>query len=732
MIKKLTKILSIILFIVILAGLYLSFIGVKTDKFNESITSRIFKINKEINLSLKDIKFLLNPFNFTVNITTKDPTIFLSDGELKIRSIKTNVSLKALILDEFSLDELQILTKRIRLNDAVLLARTFKNSTQLFLLDKVIEGGFLEANIKLKFDGDGNVKENYQINGFIKNAKLNFLNQLNANNLNVNFNISKNEYSLTEINTKINNVQFSSPLIEVNKKKNLFFITGKIFTEEKNFSRDQLGNSFGTFLNNPNIEKVRFSSENDISFKVSKNLKFNDLKIKSKINLDQLIVKNNFVNLKPFLPNLDEFISFENHKIIIDYKKDKIDIKGNGEILIKDKRDSINYKVVKNNGNYTFDTKVNLKNNKLLINFLDYEKKKDLDSLILINGYVQNNNLINFNSISLIEKNNTISFRNLNLSKDFKIINIDNFDFNYLNNKKIKNKLSLKKNNLNYAIEGESFDATNLINQIMTSDDSNFSLFNDLNSKITIKINKTYIDEVNFINNLSGVLNFKNNKINDLDLKSTFPNNKKISFSIKTNEKQEKITKLSTDYPKPLVKRYDFIKGFEEGFLVFQSTKKNTTSDSLLTIDNFKVKEVPGFAKLLSLASLQGIADLLTGEGIRFTDLEMKFSNKKGLTTINEMYAIGPAVSILMDGYVESKGLISLRGTMVPATTINRSIASIPLLGNILIGKKTGEGVFGVSFKIKGTPKKLKTTVNPVKTLTPRFITRTLEKIKKN
>ena len=110
----------------------------------------------------------------------------------------------------------------------------------------------------------------------------------------------------------------------------------------------------------------------------------------------------------------------------------------------------------------------------------------------------------------------------------------------------------------------------------------------------------------------------------------------------------------------------------------------------------------------------------------------MKFSNKKGLTTIEEMYAIGPAVSILMDGYIESKKLVSLRGTLVPATTINRSIASIPLLGNILIGKKTGEGVFGVSFKIKGDPKDLKTTVNPIKTLTPRFITRTLEKIKKN
>ena len=45
--------------------------------------------------------------------------------------------------------------------------------------------------------------------------------------------------------------------------------------------------------------------------------------------------------------------------------------------------------------------------------------------------------------------------------------------------------------------------------------------------------------------------------------------------------------------------------------------------------------------------------------------------------------------------------------------------------------KKIGEGVFGVSFKVKGYPDNLKTTVNPVKTLTPRFITRALENAKK-
>ena len=109
----------------------------------------------------------------------------------------------------------------------------------------------------------------------------------------------------------------------------------------------------------------------------------------------------------------------------------------------------------------------------------------------------------------------------------------------------------------------------------------------------------------------------------------------------------------------------------------------------------------------------------------------MDFDNKKDLMTINEIYAIGPAISILMDGYVQGKNLVSLRGTLVPATTINKFIGSIPILGKILVGTKTGEGVFGVSFKIKGQPKNFKTTVNPIKTLTPSFDIKTLEKIKK-
>ena len=45
---------------------------------------------------------------------------------------------------------------------------------------------------------------------------------------------------------------------------------------------------------------------------------------------------------------------------------------------------------------------------------------------------------------------------------------------------------------------------------------------------------------------------------------------------------------------------------------------------------------------------------------------------------------------------------------------------------------EVGEGLFGISFKMKGVSGKIKTTINPIKTLTPRFIQKIIEKDKKS
>jgi len=732
MIKKIIKILLLTFSILVLGIFYLSIFGVKTNKFNNQITNNFLKINKKINLNLNDVNYLLNPYNFTINIKIQNPQILLQGKSLDVKNIQTNISLKSLINDQFLINDLKIKTKEIKLSDLITLARVFQNSPQFFFLSNIIKDGFVISNINLEFDEKGKIKKNYKIEGSVKKAKLNILNQLKFQDLNFSFGIEKNTFSLNAMDAILNDINISSPSIKIKKRKKSFFVKGKFSSSKKNFNIAELKAFFTNSFNKVDIRKIEFSSNNNFSFNINKKLKLDNFKIESIVDLGNLIFKEESLKLKLYLPNFVEEIKLKEHKIVVNYNNNKLHIKGSGNVLLEDKQDNLSYQIIKDNNSISFDSKINLKNNSLLIDFLDYEKKENQNSLVSIKGNFKNNKKIRFDLIALKELNNEIVINGLDLNENFKIMNIENLNINYINNKKILNKLNLKKNNSNFIIDGESFDASKIINNIMDNDEQSLSLFHSLNSKIKIKIKKTYIDEINYINNLYGNINFDNNKLTNLKLDSIFPNKKKINLSIITNDNLEIITKLTSGYPKPLIKRYNFIKGFEEGNLSFYSLKKKGLSNSVLTIDNFKVKKVPVFAKLLSLASLQGMADLLTGEGIRFTDFEMIFSNQKGLTKIEELYAIGPAVSIIMDGYIETNKIVSLRGTLVPATTINRTIASIPLLGKILVGGKTGEGVFGVSFKIKGTSKNLKTTVNPVKTLTPRFITRTLEKIKKN
>ena len=84
-----------------------------------------------------------------------------------------------------------------------------------------------------------------------------------------------------------------------------------------------------------------------------------------------------------------------------------------------------------------------------------------------------------------------------------------------------------------------------------------------------------------------------------------------------------------------------------------------------------------------------------------------------------------------MEGYQDKK-VTSLRGTLIPAKTLNNMISKIPVIGDIIIPKEIGEGLFGISFKMKGPKGKIKTTINPIRTITPRFIQKIIDRKKYN
>mgnify|MGYP001345433640 CR=1 FL=1 len=357
--------------------------------------------------------------------------------------------------------------------------------------------------------------------------------------------------------------------------------------------------------------------------------------------------------------------------------------------------------------------------------------KIDIKSNINLKGSYLIGKKTKIERLSFKENQNKFELNQLTLDKDFKIKKIKKINLTYLDQDLRENEISILNNDNVYNLVGLKFNANSLIEYLINNDSSNdLKIFNQ-DFTLNVKIDQVYLDKEYVLNNLVGNLDFKKNIISNAELNAHFSKNQKFKFTIKSNN-QEKVTTLFTDKAEPIVRRYKFIKGYNGGSLDFYSSKKKDKSVSNLKIYDFKLKELPVLTKLLTLASLQGIAEILSGEGITFDEFEMNFNNVNNLLTIDEMYAIGPAISILMEGYVEKNKLVSLRGSLVPATTINKAIGNIPVLGKILVGSKTGEGVFGVSFKIKGPPKNLETTVNPIKTLTPRFITRTLEKIKKS
>ena len=737
MIRKLIKYFTFFIFILILIIIYLSIFGIKTNKFNTKINSEILKINKKANIDLNTIKIRLNLKNLTFEIKTLEPKILFEDQKLPFQEVRTNVSIKSLINNQFSINNLSISTKEIKIKDIISISRSFKNSAELFILDKIIKDGFFMGDIYLDFNENGKIKDNFEIKGFIKNGNIDLLKRYSLDNINFFFNIKNKRYYLEEVSTNLNQIKLHLPFINIKQNNKIYFVNGEILNREKDISIKKLNSLLGDNLNDFNIENINFSSKNNFSFNINKKFEINNINLKSEIDLNNLKYKNKFTGLKKYFPSSEEFINLKEHKVFISYQKDKLKIKGNGKVSIGKKIDKLVYKWNKNKNAYTFNISAIIEKNIFLLSALNYKKDEDLYSNLNIKGSYKKDKEIKFEIISLSDKDkNIFEIKKLKLNKKFKIIKFDKLNFNFINSNKIKNEIMLIRNKNNYRIIGKSFDASKLIDDTLNTNNEKVSsnIFSKLNSNFILNINvdKTYLDQNTYVNALNGNIVFKNNNINKLSLESFFPNKKKLTLTISKNRNNEKITTLFSNNPKPLINQYEFIKGFEEGVLDFYSVEKNNISNSVLKIDNFKVQEVPILAKLLTLASLQGIADLLTGEGIRFTNFEMKFSKNKKLLTIEELYAIGPAISILMEGYIDSKELISLRGTMVPATTINKTISTIPLIGNILVGKKVGEGVFGVSFKIKGPPNNLKTSVNPIKTLTPRFITRTLEKLNKN
>ena len=714
-----------LLILIIGSVAYLNYFGVTTDKFNQNIKKKIKENYPGVSLKLNDVKILLNISRLSIDLETKHPIILSGNEKIKLEKVSSTYDLKSFFKREFAVKNLLINTEKNNIKKFIKLARSYKDSTQLLILDKIIKSGDVQIFLKLNFDENGNLIENdYKIAADINNLSIVLFNKQKVEQISGNLKYLQNKIEINNLSFDYHGIELFSQSISINIKNKNYIFKGDLDSKEGALSASIIKN----FIKNENFKNIVLSSKNNFSFNISKKFKLSDLNFTSKLYLKKADFKLNNTTIKKYIPDFKNKINFLDQTINIIYKKKKL-IEGSGKFQIGEKKDDIKYNIEFNKNQSKFNLEFDINEIPLEINLINFAKREDEAASLKITGEKKNKNLF-LEKVVLKKNNDIIKFDNIEISENFQITNLKKIELKYLDTNKRKNDILVVQNKKdNFLIEGKNFNLSKIIDQILFEDKSKTELLDDKKRIFKINFKKNFIDDSHHILNLRGNFIMKGDDIFDLSLNSSFPNKEILSMSIKSKNKQ-KVTTFYSEQAKPFVKKYKFVKGFEGGKIDFYSEKQNQIYKSQLKIYEFSLKELPALTKILTLASLQGIADILSGDGVSFDELEINFTSKKNLIEIDELYAIGPAISILMDGYVQKDELVSLRGTLVPATTINKFVGSIPILGNILVGKKTGEGVFGVSFKLKGLPKDIKTSVNPIKTLTPRFITRTLEKIK--
>lgn len=152
-----------------------------------------------------------------------------------------------------------------------------------------------------------------------------------------------------------------------------------------------------------------------------------------------------------------------------------------------------------------------------------------------------------------------------------------------------------------------------------------------------------------------------------------------------------------------------------------------TPANLMVQIFDARMSDAPFLTQILSLASLRGLADTLGGEGVMFSRIDLPLKISGGRYIINGAKAQGPALGLTASGFIDSKSSdIQIDGVLVPSFGMNSALGGIPILGDLVVGRD-GEGVFSLTYGVRGKLDKASVSVNPLSALAPGVIRRIFE-----
>ena len=371
-----------ILILLTVSIVYLNFLGISTNKFNQKIENKFGENYSGINIKLNKVKLLLDVSTLSVNLETENAIISSEKEKIKLEKISTKYDAKSFFTKKFAVKNLSIDSKKNQIKKFIKLARSYKDSPQLLILDKLVKTGDVKTSIKLNFDENGKLAEDkYEVLADISNLSLELPNKQKISNISGTFKYTHGKIEINNLLSDYQDIKLYSQNISINKKNKFYIVKGDLNSKEGDIKESIIK----TLFNNDNLKDIVLSSKNNFSFNISKKFKISNIELLSDINLEKAHYNFDNAYIKKYIPNFEKKITFSKQKINIKYKK-KIFVEGSGNLQIGGEKDDIKYKLEHNKKDTKFELEFDIKKIPLKIDLINFAINNDQTANLKIEG----------------------------------------------------------------------------------------------------------------------------------------------------------------------------------------------------------------------------------------------------------------------------------------------------------------------------------------------------------
>ena len=309
--------------------IFLSFVGIKTDKFDDLIKGKANEVNRHVKLEFKETKIYLNVSELNLAVKLQNPKILIKENEIILSKIDLFLSLKSFIASGFLLQRAEVAFFKNDIKDLVKISNIFVPKFISKKLNKIFYSGKLQGEFIIPFNSDGSVAANYQVDAKILDANLNINKYFQINNLSTDvkylYKSDKDKKISFFINKgKVLNLDLQDSSIDVNMKSGKKIINSKIKTTgtSKYSEIKKISSLLG--FNLVSVENLEFTSDLETSIKLSLNDRFKitqrDFSVNGKIK-DLNFEHKEYKSIKKFLPSYNSKLILKDTEISFSHGK---------------------------------------------------------------------------------------------------------------------------------------------------------------------------------------------------------------------------------------------------------------------------------------------------------------------------------------------------------------------------------------------------------------------------